>query len=150
MGYNTASAEWPLTPIPTETKALMDKFFNLMDDDIKSVGDKLADEIFFRNGTMIAPGGTAKGSEEIRKSRVDAWKVVKKRRHEVVRVYSRDAEGKDVLLIGTAEMGLANGKEIKGDFTARMVFADDNGTEKLKLYQVWADSGALHKALAED
>lgn len=46
MGYNTGATEWPAIDIPLAVKALLDRFFNLLDDSSPSSGDILADEIF--------------------------------------------------------------------------------------------------------
>jgi hypothetical protein len=76
----------------------------------------------------------------IRKSRNEAWKVIKTRRRKVLRVYAHDTEGLDLLIIGNVTMGLPNDKEVAGEFTARIVFVADEkqGNPKIKLYTVWA------------
>jgi hypothetical protein len=60
----------------------------------------------------------------------------------VIRVYAHDAKALDLLLIGNVEMGLANGKTVAGEFTARALLADvEPGKPRIKLYQVWAVCG---------
>jgi hypothetical protein len=57
----------------------------------------------------------------------------------VVRVYAHDAKALDLLLIGNIEMGLTNGKTVRGEFTARVLLANaESGKPRIKLYQVWA------------
>lgn len=46
MGYNTQDTVWPDHPVPDAVKALMGRFFNLLDSHDSNVGNILADEIF--------------------------------------------------------------------------------------------------------
>jgi hypothetical protein len=78
---------------------------------------------------------------EIRKSRENAWTVIKSRRHEVLKVYVDDSKGSDLLLIGKVDMKLGNGKGVSGEFIARIVVSGATTSQpKMKLYQVWAVS----------
>ena len=52
MGYNTALTEWPAMQIPEAVKQHIDKFFSIMDTSAPSAGDRLAKEIFARDGVM--------------------------------------------------------------------------------------------------
>ena len=62
MAYSTEQTIWPASAITEEIKALIARFFSLMDDPSEEVGDVLADEIFTSNGTLAAAAGTAVGS----------------------------------------------------------------------------------------
>jgi hypothetical protein len=62
MGYNIGQAVWPTFSISDQTKALIDKFFRLMDDGSTGVGDKLADEVFTFDGSLSGATGTATGT----------------------------------------------------------------------------------------
>lgn len=62
MGHSTARTTWPTIPVPDEIKALIDKFFSVVDDPNAKSGDVLADEIFTPDGIMTAAAGTASGS----------------------------------------------------------------------------------------
>jgi len=65
--------------------------------------------------------------------------VVAKRSHSVLRVYAHDADCSDIMLLGSVDMGLANGRSVEMEFAARMVIARDAASSsKLELYQVWA------------
>jgi hypothetical protein len=54
MGYNTKLAEWPTMQIPEAVKQHIDKFFSIMDTNAPTAGDRLADEIFAKNGVMYS------------------------------------------------------------------------------------------------
>lgn len=78
---------------------------------------------------------------EIRKSRENAWTVIKSRRHEVLKAYVDDSKGSDLLLLCNVAMKLGNGKGVGGEFIARMVVSGATTSQpKLKLYQIWAVS----------
>jgi hypothetical protein len=72
MAYSTEQTIWPASAINTETKALIARFFSLMDNPGEEVGDVLADEIFTSNGTLAAAAGTAAGSSGM-KPCVHCW-----------------------------------------------------------------------------
>lgn len=56
-----------------------------------------------------------------------------------MRVYAFDSSSLDLLLIGNVEMGLANGKDILEEFTARVLISPEkSGRLRIDLYQVWA------------
>lgn len=65
MGYNTASTEWPTIPIPSTTKALIDKFFNLLDNKDPDVGNILADQIFAKDAKAQFGPHTFEGQERM-------------------------------------------------------------------------------------
>lgn len=78
---------------------------------------------------------------EIRNSRTKAWDVIKTRSHKLMRVYAFDSDANDLLAIGSAVQGLANGKSISGEWVARIRFEEEQaagGKLKIELHQVWA------------
>jgi len=148
MGYCTASTEWPSgVSVPAPVKQLVDTFFSLVDDKSSEVGNKLADEVFAVDGIMQT-AQRFEGSDALRKCRDSAWVTVDSRRHEVLKVYASDEEGSDLLLIGQAATGFKNGKKVTMEFAARII-VEGSSTEKpkIKLYQVWADSAPMVKAM---
>jgi len=143
MGYNTASTEWPAIEVPDPVKELVDKFFLTMDTNAPESGDKLADDIFARDGVLDGHH-RAEGTEAIRRCRDDAWKAIESRRHELLKVYTDSHEADDLLIIGQVTAGLRTGEKKRGEFIAR-VRIDDAQTRnpKLKLYKVWMDMSAM-------
>ncbi|KAI8939892.1 hypothetical protein NX059_003621 [Plenodomus lindquistii] len=149
VSYVIDGTSWPKFDVPDAIRALIEKFFTLMDDSGPGVGDKLADEVFTSDGVLVASAGTTRGSSEIRKCRDNAWSVIKKRRHTVRTVYIHDPECSDLMLIGDAEMGLADARSVNMQFTARIITGGDaSSAPRIKMYQVWADTAAFAKALA--
>lgn len=68
---------------------------------------------------------------EIRKSRKQAWNVITKRRHEILQVYMDDPGDRDLMLRGTIECELVNGKQLKSNFGARLVLDGTEGSSPL-------------------
>jgi len=148
----TSETEWPSsTPVPPAVKKFLDEFFVVMDNNTPDAGAKLAADFFTPTATFGITGGTYVGSEEIKVSRIAAWKVVTSRQHKILKVYTCTDDASDLLSIGLAKMGLINGKNLEGNFLSRIIFEDIKSPNlKMKLFQVWGDSGPLIKALQED
>lgn len=63
MGYNTDSTKWPTAAeVPQPVKDLIDRFYNLLDDDGPEVGTILADEIFTPNAVAYFGGQPSRGA----------------------------------------------------------------------------------------
>lgn len=63
MGYNTNSTKWPTAvEVPQPVKDLVNRFYNLLDDDRPEVGAILADEIFTPDATAYFGGQPSTGS----------------------------------------------------------------------------------------
>jgi hypothetical protein len=76
---------------------------------------------------------------EIQKSRDNAWTMFDSRKHTVLRVYSYNERGDDLLFIGHVAMDLKKGKHVAGEFTGRFQIADvESSSPKLKSYSIWA------------
>lgn len=69
------------------------------------------------------------------------WANVSSRVHVVSKVFpSTSAEDKhELMLFGTVDYGLKNGKELRTEWAGRMVF-DEKDTEKMRFYQVYLDA----------
>ncbi|KAI9836765.1 MAG: hypothetical protein M1819_000930 [Sarea resinae] len=150
MGYTTENTVWPAHPIPSSIQHLIERFYVLADLNSPEAGDRLAEEVFAEEATLMGVGSKFTGSQEIRRSRDNAWRVIETRRHEILKAYVADLEGRDVMLIGKVQMGLRNGKTVDSEFTARMVVdeaSDESGSPRLSYSQVWADMGTLAAAL---
>ncbi|KIW13564.1 hypothetical protein PV08_08752 [Exophiala spinifera] len=150
MGYNTAETEWPSSIELSEAKKdFLDKYFNLLDTNTPTAGAEVAD-LYTDDGYIMGHAGPVRGHAEIQKSRDNGWSVIKTRCHKLIRVYAFDSSATDLLIIGSAVQGLANGKSVSGEWAARICL--DQGAEdsvKIKSHQVWADFGGVLKAIQE-
>ncbi|KAK6365704.1 hypothetical protein LTS17_011091 [Exophiala oligosperma] len=148
MGYNTQDTVWPDHPVPDGVKALMDRFFNLLDSHDSNVGNILADEIFTSDAKAQFGAHISTGRDEIRKSRDNAWTLFNARKHTVLRAYSSNDAADDLLFIAWVAMDLKNGEHVAGEFIGRLRFENtDTPNPKIKSYAIWADSSPLVKAL---
>jgi len=121
-----------------------------MDNNTPDAGARLASEVFTPDATFILSGGTYVGTEEIKISRIEAWKVVASRLHKIKKVYTCNDDASDLLFIGRAKMALTNGKYLEGDFIGRAQYENFNSPDiKMKYFQVWGDSGPVIRALQE-
>jgi hypothetical protein len=60
------STIWPPTPVSPEVKALLARFFDLIDNpDPEGSGKGIADEVFTEDGTLITGNGTFQGRSGI-------------------------------------------------------------------------------------
>lgn len=72
------------------------------------------------------------------------WEKVAKRSHTVSKIYSFGKNSYDVMLHGTVDYELKDGKKAEGiEWAARAQFASENDTIKMKLYQVYLVSRTL-------
>lgn len=74
------------------------------------------------------------------------WAAVATRHHVVTKVYPSDTED-ELMLFGTVDYELKNGKKLSSDWAGRMVF--DEAGEKMKFYQVWLDASPVVVALGK-
>ncbi|ORY78928.1 hypothetical protein BCR35DRAFT_304965 [Leucosporidium creatinivorum] len=124
---------FPSTLSPAKQQFLTD--FYTVSDEPQSV-DKylsfLTDDVDFIMGLNAVHGATA-----VRKIRETMWGGVVSRHHQPERVYSFDQDGSELMLHGTVDYGLKNGKRVdQVGWAARVVFAEGDEL-KMKRYQVW-------------
>lgn len=62
MGSVTASTIWPALSISDEVKKLVDHFFTLVDLKSDDSGERIAKEVFTKDGIFILADGTFKGT----------------------------------------------------------------------------------------
>lgn len=76
---------------------------------------------------------------EIGKSRAAFRTGSELHRHEVHKVYAHDAEGRELMLLGSIWVKYQDGRLEEMTITARVEFADDaHGKPKIKFFQGWS------------
>jgi hypothetical protein len=72
----------------------------------------------------------------IKEARKNAWAVITKRRHEILKVYTADLTGTDLMVLGKVTAGLKNGLSLTSDFAARVIIqhAKESGL-RVQYYQ---------------
>ncbi|KAI1618052.1 hypothetical protein EDD37DRAFT_254033 [Exophiala viscosa] len=144
MAQALSQAKLPPTPVPSEVKDLINRLFQLVDSKDDNVGTILAEEIFTPDAMFISANGTFNGKDEISASRTNAWKVVTSRHHMVDKVFSGNADGTDLVLVGRLETRTKDSDATTStEFAARGVFDKTAaGGPKLKSYQAWVGSSS--------
>jgi hypothetical protein len=88
-----------------------------------------------------------KGSSEIAgiiEMRHGMWEKVAKRSHKPSKIYSFGKDSYDVMLHGTVDYELKDGKKADDiEWSARAIFAAEDGSLKMKFYQVYLVSHRL-------
>ncbi|EHK17935.1 uncharacterized protein TRIVIDRAFT_226061 [Trichoderma virens Gv29-8] len=138
MEYPTISTSWPLPEPSQEVKNLLNLFFTLADSKEENVGSRLAKEVFTSDGEFLLPQGSFKGFLEIQESRKDAWAILQRRRHTVLKVYANNSHGLDLIMIGKLDVTTVQGKQSSNQFVARALIEERDSALRLKLYRVIA------------
>ncbi|KAK4942972.1 hypothetical protein LTR10_017356 [Elasticomyces elasticus] len=144
MAQALSSATLPPTPISSEVKDLINRIFHLVDQRDDNVGTILAEQIFTPDAMFISANGTFQGKEEISASRANAWKVVTSRHHMVDKVFSGNADGTDLVLVGRLETRTKDSDATKStEFAARgVVDKAAVGGPRFSSYQAWVGNSS--------
>jgi len=76
---------------------------------------------------------------------------IQRRKHTLEKIFPFGASDdvKEVMLYGSVDYGLKNGKELTVQWAARAVLADYEGDLRFKFYQVYLDSAPVTNAVKE-
>lgn len=74
---------------------------------------------------------------EILQIRIGMWEKVAKRSHKPAKIFPFGAGSDEVMLFGTVDYELKDGKKASVDWAARAHFAQEDGALKMDFYQVY-------------
>ena len=77
------------------------------------------------------------GSTEILKMRQGMWEKVAKRSHKPTKIFSFGSDSDEVMLHGTVDYELKDGRKTNVDWSARSHFTHEDGQLKMDFYQVY-------------
>ncbi|TKA23839.1 hypothetical protein B0A50_06974 [Salinomyces thailandicus] len=103
-------------------------------------------EQFTKNAKLIMASNEANGRDEILKVRTGMWEKVAKRLHKPQKIFSFASGSDEVMLFGTVDYELRDGKKAHVDWSARSHFAQEDGELKMDFYQVYLDTAAMSRA----
>ncbi|KAK5136375.1 hypothetical protein LTR08_003501 [Meristemomyces frigidus] len=103
-------------------------------------------ESFTKDAKLIMASNEVNGRDDILKLRKGMWEKVAKRSHHPEKIFSFGSDSDDVMLYGTVDYELKDGKKTNLDWSARARFAKEAGELKMKFYQVYLDTAAMSKA----
>ncbi|KAH6695136.1 hypothetical protein F5X68DRAFT_257864 [Plectosphaerella plurivora] len=123
MSYVTKSTKWLADDVDRDVKALIAGFYELADLKSDDAGPRMASHIFSSDAVLVSPSGTFKGAQEISNSRANAWTAITSRRHVITRVFSGHNSPRDMVLLGSVNMHLANGETRDAAFSCHIKLA---------------------------
>ena len=75
---------------------------------------------------------------------------MKTRKHSIAKIFPFGDNSNEVMLYGTVEYGLKNGKEVLVEWAGRAVLTEDKHNKwKMHFYQVYMDSAPIVNAMRE-
>ncbi|ETI21772.1 hypothetical protein G647_05841 [Cladophialophora carrionii CBS 160.54] len=109
---------------------------------------------FLPDADFVMGTKVTRGSDGILELRKGLWSgPVQRRKHTLEKIFpfGTGQDAREVMLYGSVEYGLKNGKELTVQWAARAVLGeDDDGGLRFKLYQVYLDSAPVTNALKDD
>ncbi|QIW95471.1 hypothetical protein AMS68_000989 [Peltaster fructicola] len=101
-------------------------------------------EHFTKDGTLVMIADEVKGHSAIVQKRHAMWASVSSRSHKPTRIFAFGPGSEDVMLYGTVDYSLKDGKKASGvEWAARAHFVEQNGELKMDFYQVYLDSASM-------
>ncbi|KAI5242282.1 hypothetical protein E4T47_03306 [Aureobasidium subglaciale] len=97
---------------------------------------------FTQDATLIMASKKVQGREEILSLRKGMWEKVNKRKHAAVKVFPFGPSSNEVMLYGTVEYVLKDGREASVDWAARANLVKEDGIVLMNFYQVYLDTAA--------
>ncbi|EHY56236.1 hypothetical protein HRR83_008748 [Exophiala dermatitidis] len=92
----------------------------------------------------------ARGSDDILAIRKALWTgPVKTRKHKLEKIFPFGKDSHEVMVYGSVDYGLKNGKEVTVDWAGRAKFVEHQGSLKMSFYQVYLDSAPVANAAKE-
>ncbi|KAG9235302.1 hypothetical protein BJ875DRAFT_504134 [Amylocarpus encephaloides] len=113
--------------------------------DTPDVHDSYADA-FTANATLIMASRKHVGREEILALRRSMWEKVSSRLHTPVKIFPFGAGSKELMLYGTVDYLLKDGRKAKVDWAAKANMVKDGEKWKMEFYQVYLDTAAQQNA----
>ncbi|CRG86363.1 hypothetical protein PISL3812_03368 [Talaromyces islandicus] len=144
----TTHTEWPSTPVPRPVKDLIAKFMDIGDTKSDEAGQRLGYEVFAPDGRIVVNKRSINGAAEIAATHKDQMASIKGRRHRVDKVYTCNEKADDLLLIGSVERYLHDGRTLVTEWASRLVIENASCEEpRLKLFNAWSDFSEFLAAL---
>ncbi|KAK5726997.1 hypothetical protein LTR15_002888 [Elasticomyces elasticus] len=132
------SAEVPKNDlVKPEIKSYYENFYAVSD--TPDAHEKYA-SLFTKDARLIMASKGVSGRDEILEMRKGMWEKVAKRSHKPEKIFSFGAGKDEVMLFGTVDYELKDGKKTTVEWSARAVFAEEDGDLKMSFYQVYLSS----------
>ncbi|KAK4635397.1 hypothetical protein CLAFUW4_00642 [Fulvia fulva] len=142
MSQHSASAP-QAGEVKPEIKAFFERFYAISDtpDDHEKYAD-----MFTENAKLIMASNAVEGRDAIIQMRYGMWEKVAKRSHVPQQLYPFGSGSDDIMLYGTVDYELKDGKSANVEWAARAHFTNAEGDLKMDFYQVYLDTAAMSRA----
>lgn len=144
------ASQWPNVPFDPAFKSYYEQFYQISD--TPDVHEKYVQQ-FTKNATLIMGSKTAKGSDgmsapsspnsssltvaEILALRKGLWEKVQSRRHFPTKIFPFGPNGDEVMLYGTVDYVLKDGRKSSIDWAARGHLVKEGDEVRMDFYQVY-------------
>ncbi|KAI4729043.1 hypothetical protein E4T49_03235 [Aureobasidium sp. EXF-10728] len=122
-----------------EYKTFFEKFYETSD---TPTAHEEYSKQFTQNATLIMASKKVQGREEILSLRKGMWEKVDRRKHTALKVFPFGPNSNEVMLYGTVEYGLKDGREATVDWAARAHLVKQDDAVMMDFYQVYLDTAA--------
>ena len=124
-------------------------FYRVSDDPSEKAHTEYADAIT-KDGKLIMGTRVASGYDSILELRKGLWSgPVKTRLHTLKQIFPFGEDSNNVMLHGSVDYGLKNGKNVTVEWAGRAILVEDGGKLKMKEYQVYLDSAVVANAMKD-
>ena len=114
-----------------------ERFYAISDDPSEDAHEKYAGSLT-DDATLIMGIKEAKGYDNILEFRKGLWSgPVKKRLHTLQKIFPFGDMADEVMLYGTVDYVLKNGKDLTVNWAGRALMVEEHGKLKMKFYQVY-------------
>ncbi|KAK4541744.1 hypothetical protein LTR36_007453 [Oleoguttula mirabilis] len=129
--------------VKPEIRTYFERFYETSD--TPDAHEKYA-QSFTKDAKLIMASNEANGRDEILKLRKGMWEKVAKRSHKPLKIYSFGSSSDEVMLYGTVDYELKDGKKAAVEWSARSHFTQEDGELLMDFYQVYLDTAAMSRA----
>ncbi|CAK1355341.1 hypothetical protein CB0940_00929 [Cercospora beticola] len=129
--------------VKPEIRSFFENFYAISD--TPDGHERYADQ-FTNDGVLIMASNKVQGRDSIIKMRHGMWEKVAKRSHKPAQLYAFGSGSDDIMLYGTVDYTLKDGRGTTVDWSARAHFSQVGGELKMDFYQVYLDTAAMANA----
>ncbi|KAF2092313.1 hypothetical protein K490DRAFT_70916 [Saccharata proteae CBS 121410] len=134
------TSEYPKDiPFDAAYKRFFEEFYKMSD--TPDANDKYP-QFFTKDAVLIMASKRVEGSQEILALRKSMWEKVSARSHKPLKVFPLGANADEVMLYGTVEYVLKDGRQSGVDWAARACLVKEGEDVKMRFYQVYLDTAA--------
>lgn len=126
-----------------------ENFYRVSDDPSDQAHLEYADSLT-KDGTLSMGTKKATGYDNVLELRKGLWSgPIKTRKHTLKQIFPFGDNSKNVMLHGSVDYGLKNGKAVTVEWAARAELVEEGGKLKMKEYQVYLDSAPVANAVKD-